>query len=120
MRIFQVNNFKDYKKCIEFAFNGGGENYMGDEEPVFQNIEDLIDIYRVDGLHDEDGNPLWDDIDEELPSSVIEIITNERVKMLQEVNLEFPFVVAIGGETGFDRIGAVVHQTFYETKLEDI
>ena len=120
MRIFQVNNIEDYKKCIIFAFNRGSKNYMGDEIPVFNNIEDFIDIWEINGLYDENGEPTWKEIDGVFPDSVLEIIANKRLEMLKEIGVDFPFVVVINGESGFDRMGSIQHQTFYETKLKEV
>jgi len=117
MVVVSVENMCDYKKCISYALKGGGKNYLGNEIPIFDSIESFIDIYRTEGLYDDDGNCLWEE--DGYPDWVVEKIAKERMKKLVKTGVSIPFVVVMDGEKGYDRLGSVSIEVFSEINITE-
>jgi hypothetical protein len=123
MNVFEVNNLDEYAQCIKFAFNQGGENTYGDEEPLFSDITEFIDEELIAHWWDDDGNPKWDyeSDEDDYPDELYQEIAKIKLDSLLNTGLiELPFFVVIGGGAVWGRMGDEITRIFYETNVGNL
>ena len=118
MRLFKISTDEEYKDLFRMTVVTGIKNYMGDNVPIFIDVQEVLDYFYEFGireqalaLYDEYGMPTWDDEKEFLPEGFFNTAIRSRMRDLE---LTYPFFVVVAGDDIWDRFGTTEVKVFYE------